>query len=332
MEKYTLNVHVAAPGTPLGVGGGATSLPGHMYYSISDGKETYSFGFAPVKHGDIDGPGKVYRTDLEQYQNPRYARTMEISPQQFKEIKEFGQDPASKGFGMEYKDARNNCVDFTWSALNRAGLHHTIDGKADRDHEGSLKPLRNVDDVQSIPDPVKGSPLNQEKFNPLPPRTMLQRMLSERGQEQGAEPAAVASGDPLPSDARHRDHGLYGGIEAGVRALDKDNGRSFDATSQRMSASLLALAKEQGLERVDHVLLSKGGQNTQPGENIFIVQGGLGDPGALRAHAATAAAAATPLETSWQRVEQLNAQQALTISQQPQLENQQRELAPRVQT
>lgn len=328
MEKYTLSVHVAAPGTPLAVGGGATSLPGHMYYSISDGKDTHSFGFAPVEHGDINGPGKVYRTDLEQYQNPRYTRTMEISSQQFKELKEFGLDPAAKGFDLQYRDARNNCVDFTWGALNRAGIHHTVDGKADRTHEGSLKPLRNIDDVQSIPDPIKGSPLNKEHFNAMPPRDIWQRMLSEQATTVGGE--AVAATAITPRHPGHPDHALFSGIEKAVRALDEQHGRTFDATSERISGCLLALAKEERFASVEHVLLSCAGDGHPAGDTIFIVDGRPGDPVTRRAHMPTSEAASTLLETSFQRVELANVQQQTeALAQQPQLEVHQQEMSRR---
>lgn len=41
-----------------------------------------------------------------------------------------------------------------------------------------------------------------------------------------------------------------------VEQLDASNGHTFDATSERMTPSLLTLAKANGLTRVDHMLLN----------------------------------------------------------------------------
>lgn len=37
MQKYTVTLYIAAPGTPKTKG--APSISGHVYYSISDGRE-----------------------------------------------------------------------------------------------------------------------------------------------------------------------------------------------------------------------------------------------------------------------------------------------------
>ncbi|NJB93574.1 hypothetical protein GGR72_001900 [Xanthomonas arboricola] len=42
-----------------------------------------------------------------------------------------------------------------------------------------------------------------------------------------------------------------------VEQLDASNGHTFDATSERMTPSLLTLAKANGLTRVDHMLLNE---------------------------------------------------------------------------
>lgn len=62
-DKYAVTLYVAAPGTPLLDGG--TSAAGHMYYTVTHGKEQTSFGFAPIGHGVMSGPGKVYNNDAD---------------------------------------------------------------------------------------------------------------------------------------------------------------------------------------------------------------------------------------------------------------------------
>ena len=188
MSKYLAHIYIAAPGTPLKLEGG-TSLPGHMFYVVEYGGKRMSYGLAPIKHGEINGLGRVYKNDEENYQNPLYQRTLEITRAQYDKLFEFGKDPGRFGFSTYYQDARNNCVDFTWAALNHAGIHATSKQGGSRGnpakfvprpkYEGSLKPTKNVDDVQSIQPPIPGSPENKERRNPMPKQSSLQWLLSE---------------------------------------------------------------------------------------------------------------------------------------------------------
>lgn len=97
------------------------------------------------------------------------------------------------------------------------------------------------------------------------------------------------------------DPALYGQIKREVHGLDATLGRTPDANSERMTLSLYALAREQGITRVDHVVLSQAGANARAGENVFIVQGGLNDPGNRHAHLPTAQAIAMPVEQALAR-------------------------------
>lgn len=88
-----------------------------------------------------------------------------------------------------------------------------------------------------------------------------------------------------------------------MAALDAANGRSFDATSERLSASLLVVARENGLDRVDHVVLSRQTADAAAAQNIFVVRGALDDPAALRASTDTAEAAQRPVAESMQQLQ-----------------------------
>ncbi|WP_342029528.1 XVIPCD domain-containing protein [Stenotrophomonas sp. CFBP 13718] len=105
----------------------------------------------------------------------------------------------------------------------------------------------------------------------------------------------------LPSQPSHADHALYQQIRDGVEALDARHGRSFDATSERMAASLLVLAKDNDLDRVDHVLLSNATPDKAAGHSLFVVQGEPSDPAHQRAAMPTALAAQTSVEDSMQQ-------------------------------
>ncbi len=212
---------------------------------------------------------------------------------------------------------RNNCVDFTWEALNHAGIQRksSIDVNALGGPAGQLlpdvripldikgagkdafRPLRNIHGVDSIDPPFPDSELNQRKTNPMPERSLKQHMLSD------AEGMGERSGDRL---AWHSNDPLLSQIHQGLARLDAERGRDFDATSENISASLYALAKANGLTQVDHVLLSDRTAQPDAAQNIFIVQGERNDPAQLRASMPTAVAAQTPAETSFERAEQLS--------------------------
>lgn len=108
-----------------------------------------------------------------------------------------------------------------------------------------------------------------------------------------------------PADQR-----LHDQIRGGVEALDARSGRTFDDTSKRLTASLLVLAKERGLDWVDHVLLSSATKDFPAAHNIFLVKGELGDPAAQRAVMPTSEAAMKSIEQSHAEIEGINQRQA----------------------
>ncbi|HFK1827152.1 TPA: XVIPCD domain-containing protein [Stenotrophomonas maltophilia] len=111
---------------------------------------------------------------------------------------------------------------------------------------------------------------------------------------EGRRIAAIEPGSP--------DYTLHQQIRQGVAALDEKHGRPFDATSENLAASLTVRAREQGLEQVDHVVLSNATANQAAGHTIFVVQGDLSDPAHLRAGMPTAVAAQTPVAESLQQL------------------------------
>ncbi|WP_114996569.1 XVIPCD domain-containing protein [Xanthomonas campestris] len=135
---------------------------------------------------------------------------------------------------------------------------------------------------------------------------------------------ANAPGDQglTPDDPSHPRYALHQQCKTGVGALDQQLGRVPDEKSACMAASLTNLAVTNGLERVDHVLLSDQAKPASLGQNVFIVQGELSDPAHLRAHMSADQAISTPVEASFRelaQVEQRNvamqSQQALTQQQ-----------------
>lgn len=219
----TITLYTAMPGTPLVDPQGrpdGTSAAGHMWYEISDGPTQRSYGFAPKEHGASSGPGKGYRTDTDAYQNPHYARTLEITDAQYAKLKEYGEAAVGeqwKYFNGEYKGLSNSCVDFTWGALKHAGgfnidrpavtsgegteVTPAYSGAIENRFEGQLQPARNKADLEQLAPPVPGSPLNRSQSNPPPDgRSVLQHLISEN--ERSGQPATTHQASQQSSQAR----------------------------------------------------------------------------------------------------------------------------------
>ncbi|MFT4198304.1 MAG: hypothetical protein QM601_10440 [Pseudoxanthomonas sp.] len=301
--RHTVTVYVAAPGTPWQQDG-ETSAAGHVYYAVSDGTNIDSYGFAPQGHSASHGPGKVVRTDVNDYKDPFYSRTMEISKDQYDKLREFGNHPDKHGFDMEYHGAINSCIDFTWKALDHADLHReTPFGIGDKSFEGELKPLDNVNAIKSIPAPFPDSDLNTERQNPMPKRTLGQWLISTTEQPDQA-PGRDQAVSTLADGGRQQDL-LHSQAEAAVRRLEQGRGQDYDANSACLAASMACLAKENGLTRIDHIVLSRASGQVKAGENVFVVQGGLDDPARLSAWMKTEQALAVPAGQSLQRLQSM---------------------------
>lgn len=129
----------------------------------------------------------------------------------------------------------------------------------------------------------------------------------------------------LPTQPEHPDHALYQQVREGVATLDAKHGRTFDEASERMTASLLVLAKDNDLDRVDHVLLSNATADKPAGHTLFVVQGRPSDPAHQRAAMPTELAAQTSVEESMQQFDAVSReaqQRAIANQLEQQLEDQ----------
>ncbi len=300
-DRYSVTVYVAAPGTPFK--GGGTSLTGHMYLSTRHGSETRSYGFEPSETYSVDKTGAVSHDDVATYQQPYYSRTMEITGEQYRKIQEFATAPAEHGFDRKYETFDNSCVDFTWGALNHAGLHAKAVGIEFKNFEGIIQPTRNIHHIQSIEAPFPNSPLNKEDHNPMPKQTFEQWLYTSNDRALGEQ------------------------VSKGVATLDARHGRTPDEASERMCGSLFCLAKDSGLSRVDHVLLSGPNAEGHTGTNVFVVQGEPSDPAHLRASMPTATAAQTPVHESMAQAERLTQTQQQVAQQQDHAQVQEQQAA-----
>ncbi|MBB5943547.1 XVIPCD domain-containing protein [Xanthomonas sp. 3307] len=161
----------------------------------------------------------------------------------------------------------------------------------------------------------------REQFHPEDPyrhQPILRspQTLAEADPVQAGPAVAQAAHMSDPTEPGHPRHALYQQCAAGTQALDRQLGRSPDADSACMAASVTDLAARNGLQRVDHVLLSEQGRTAQPGERVFVVQGDPKDPAHVRAHMSTEEAIRTPVAQSFERLAEFDRQQALVQAQQ----------------
>jgi len=181
--------------------------------------------------------------------------------------------------------------------------------------------------AQHVPEP-EPAPLGDHE-----PVTAAVIVPAEPTTAPSAEPAAPAPDEASapnralqdPTQPGHPDHALYQQIREGVEALDAKHGRSFDEVSERMTASLLVLAKDNDLERVDHVLVSNATREHPAGHTLFVVQGEPSNPAHQRAAMPTELAAQTSVEESLQQFDSVSReahQRALANQMDQQLEDQ----------
>ncbi|MGV8961213.1 MAG: XVIPCD domain-containing protein [Stenotrophomonas sp.] len=138
-------------------------------------------------------------------------------------------------------------------------------------------------------------------------------VLNDHPSEQHTRLAGLRPGD--------EHYALSQQIREHVAMLDNKHGRTFDETSERLAASLTALAVENKLDRVDHVVLSEATPNGPAGRNVFVVQGDLRDPAHSRAAMATELATQTPVERSLQQLQEVSVgllHKAVTLPADPQ--------------
>ena len=109
---------------------------------------------------------------------------------------------------------------------------------------------------------------------------------------------------PSPADSSHPDHALLQQIREGVASIERQAGRPYGESSERLSRSLLVACKGQdgrgssahavgtasALTKVDHVVAS------QDGSRAFAIEGVLTDPAHRRVSVEVANAVRTPVE------------------------------------
>jgi len=126
----TITINIVDGGSPTSDGGSSTA--GHMWFEY----EGQSYGFAPdgVQYGD-----SAFYTEVD------YSRTISISEADAANLESWlaglSSNPAWQS--NDYNVLTNSCVDFTWKALEEAGLNN-------QGFEGDLWPINNTDNIDGI--------------------------------------------------------------------------------------------------------------------------------------------------------------------------------------
>lgn len=218
--------------------------------------------------------------------------------------------------------ARTPTTDVAWQEVEPVSFKEPLPAEPARDPW----PLEQ-EAAQHVPEP-EPAPLDD-----LQPVTAAVPVPAKPTIAPSPEPAAPAPDEASapnralldPTQPGHPDHALYQQIREGVEALDAKHGRSFDEFSERMTASLLVLAKDNDLERVDHVLVSNATSEHPAGHTLFVVQGEPSNPAHQRAAMPTELAAQTSVEESLQQFDSVSReahQRALANQMDQQLEDQ----------
>ncbi|KAF1004648.1 MAG: hypothetical protein GAK28_03850 [Luteibacter sp.] len=143
----------------------------------------------------------------------------------------------------------------------------------------------------------------------IQPSAAMARQLASMPEGRRAEvmdefyraPALATEASLGLGDRSHTDDARYEQARAGVRQLDATMGRTPDVSSERLTAALAAAGRRDGLDRIDHVVLSGDGKQA------YAVQGELDSPHKRIAVVDTGTAVQTPVEQSnaqWRQAEQ----------------------------
>ncbi|MBB3858391.1 hypothetical protein FHY29_003841 [Xanthomonas arboricola] len=214
--------------------------------------------------------------------------------------------------GAGFYAAGNDLV--TWDKTGQG--HAFLNGAWSGVERQNLARVRNDDGTTDLSISENGQ---TRKLLHVDPRTNPLRGSEEPAQPtlHDQPPVVPRHGSLLPSqDPLHRQ------AEDAVRRLEQGLGREYDDNSARLAASSAYLAKENGLTRIDHVVLSENYKSVRQGENLFVVEGALNDPAHKMAHMKTNDAIAQPVEQSLAQLQSLGETQR---QQQSQQQEQQRE-------
>lgn len=287
-DKVVLGIHSHVD--PNTQGSFNQFVDGHAWISVTRNGHTTFHGLWPDNHPLVEdnGPGSDIREGMEARATSSASRYYELTPEQVKRLDQALGENVTWSYG-------NTCASWATSTVNKVTGQSLDAGE-----------LLFTDTPRELIESIRKA----ERVRPTSPSQ--------------PQPATERPETSIPS-LSNASASLHQQALAGVHALDASLGRTSDESSQRMAASLTQLARAQGLERIDHVVLGlPTGQPPRP-ENIFVIQGALDDPGHLRAPINIETALQPSVAESLRQIHQLDKQLAASPQQaEPALEETQR--------
>lgn len=278
-DKVVLGIHSDVD--PNTQGSFNQFVDGHAWISVTRGGQTQYYGLWPDGHpraGD-NGPETDIRVGLETRFKSSASRYYELTPQQEKQLDQALSENVTWGY-------TNTCASWASATLTKVTGQKLDAGElmlTDTPRE-LIESIRKAERVQ----PTSPS-------HPQPP---------PEPKQQGSSAGSLSDASLL----------LHRQAIEGVHKLDAAMGRQPDPSSERMAASLAHLARAEGLERIDHVVLGKPTGPSPDSQNVFVVQGTLDDPAHRRAQMGVDAALRTPADDSIQQLQQIDRQQAMATT------------------
>ncbi|TDV69945.1 S8 family serine peptidase [Pseudomonas sp. LP_7_YM] len=151
-NKYNVTYKVASKGSGyvyqankgrFNEGDYSVSAAGHMWYVLSDGITSSSYGFES-REGEPIGAGVLSWRDDAAYRQTIYEVTLQLTAEQYRDLKAFSSEPSKFGFNdTVYNFLTNSCVDFAYASLKAIGYN-------DRGFEGAPLPSANVRHLDTL--------------------------------------------------------------------------------------------------------------------------------------------------------------------------------------
>ncbi|WP_125362137.1 XVIPCD domain-containing protein [Stenotrophomonas sp. 278] len=249
-------------------------IDGHAWLTISRNGQTQFYGLWPDNHPRTpdNGAGSDIRVGMEARFRPDASRYFALNEEQIRHLEAALSENVDWGY-------TNTCASWATDTL------HKVTGQKLEASEFVL-----TDTPRELIDAIRKA----ERLQPTSP----------------TRPHPPVETPPQPSSARSLSdisQRLHQQAIEGVHRLDASLGRAPDAASERMAASLAHLARATGFSQIDHVLLGRPTDVTPESQNVFIVQGMLGDASHRRAYISVPEALREPANDSLQKLQDLDA-------------------------
>lgn len=271
-DKAVLGIHSQID--PRTQGSFNQFIDGHAWLTVSRNGQTQFYGLWPDNHPltPDNGAGSDIRVGMEARFRPDASRYIALNEEQVRHLEAALSENVEWGY-------TNTCASWATDTL------HKITGQKLEASEFVL-----TDTPRELIDAIR----NAERLQPSSPTR------PHTPREAPQEPSSARS----LSDISER---LHQQAIDGVHRLDASLGRAPDAASERMAASLAHLARSTGFSQIDHVLLGRPTDMTPESQNVFIVQGMLGEASHRRAYMSVPGALRQPAEDTLQKLQDLDA-------------------------